>query len=100
MTIGVRPLIANDSVDVSGGTGLRAAGRRDVLDDARRVLAVDQGRARCAPATTAVPSVPALAIRNRRRVQSGLVEVAALRGPSPCESAAFARLALARRPTG
>src|SRR5664279_5200701 len=82
MTIGVIPGRLNDSVDVSGGTGFRTAGRRDVLTTPVGCWPLTSERPR-PPAMTAVPSVPALAIRNRRRVHSGLVEVAASRAEPP-----------------
>src|SRR5664279_2658808 len=78
MTIGVIPGRLNDSVDVSGGTGFRTAGRREVLTTPVGCWPFTSERP-TPPAMTAVPSVPALAIRNRRRVHSGLVDVAAAR---------------------
>src|ERR1019366_6676140 len=76
MTIGVIPGMVNDSVEVSGGTGFRAAGRREVLTTPVGGSALISERP-TPPAMTAPPRVPALAIRNRRRVHSWLVEVAA-----------------------
>src|ERR1019366_9089714 len=76
MTIGEVPGMLNDSVEVSGGTGFRTAGRRDVLTTPVGCCALISERP-TPPAMTAPPSVPALAIRNRRRVHSRLVEIAA-----------------------
>src|ERR1019366_1370517 len=78
MTIGVIRGTVNDSVEVSGGTGFRTAGRREVLTTPVGCWPFTSERP-TPPTMTAVPSVPALAIRNRRRVHSGLVDVAAAR---------------------